>query len=214
MLITRVLAGFATFGALLVLIGSVGTWASFGGFTKGGLEGDGVITLVLAVLIGGFAGGVFAPLSVARVMRWFVLPFGFLALLVAIIDVVDISSSGNEFASELGVSSLGLTVGWGLWVVLIGAVTAVVAGLLLTIAPMPRPLLATPWVPTPYSPQPYPQPYPPQAQPYPPHPGAHPPQPAPQAPAWPTTGPAYPGSTGAPQVPTPPQGPPPPPPSA
>ncbi len=128
MTLSRSAAVVSLVGALLLLIGSVTPWVTAGPLTKNGIEGDGVITLVLALLAGGFAGATFSPPAVARVMRWFPLPFGLLALLVAIIDVADVSGEGY-----------GISVGWGLWLTLIASIILVIGAVGLAFAPMPKP---------------------------------------------------------------------------
>ena len=218
MVFARTSAAIGLVGAVLVVIGSIGPWATVANSSVGGLDGDGWITLVLALLAGGFAAAVFAPASVARITRWLVLPWTLLALLVAVIDIVDISSTSSEFSNQLSDDIFTLSVGWGLWLVLAGSIIALVAAVALMFAPMPAPPRHIPPVPGPYVPggfappgwqQPYPgqypaQPYPPQPQPgqYPPQGApppapAPPPSPAPAPPDWPATGPTYPGSTDA-----------------
>ncbi|MEG9224429.1 hypothetical protein [Aeromicrobium sp. Sec7.5] len=202
MVFARASAVIGLIGAVLVVIGSIGPWATVAGSSVGGLDGDGWITLVLALLAGGFCAAVFAPASVARIMRWFVLPWVLIALLVAVIDIVDISSTSSEFSNQFSDDIFTLSVGWGLWLVLAGSIVALVAAVALMIAPMPAPPRPAPFVPGPYVPggyvapgwqQPYPGQYPPQpysAQ-YPPQP--YPPQP--YAPQYPNQGPPqpYPG---------------------
>ena len=213
MVFARASAAIGVVGAVLVVIGSIGPWATIADSGVGGLDGDGWITLVLALLAGGFAAAVFAPAPVARIMRWLVLPWTLIALLVTVIDIVDISSTSSEFSNQFSDDVFTLSVGWGLWLVLAGSIITLVAAVALMIAPMPTPPRHTPAVPAPYvpggfAPPGWQQPYPTQphsGQPYPsqPYPSQHPPQggpppaPAPAPPAWPTTGPAYPGSTDA-----------------
>ena len=218
MVFARVSALAGIIGSLIVVVGSFGAWATLGGTSVGGTDGgrDGWITLVLALLTLGIFGGVLTPPAVARIVRWIPLPFALLTLLVAVIDIADISSTSSEFSNQLSDDVFTLSVGWGLWLVLAGSIVASIAAVLLMFASFPRPphqahpvpsayvpgSVAPPgWLPQhPYQGQPYPpQPYPPQpypgqypAQPYPPqpYPVQHPPQP-------------YPGQY-------PPQGPPPP----
>ena len=224
MVFARVSALVGIIGSVAVVVGSFGPWATLGGSSIGGSEGgrDGWITLVLALLTLAIFGGVLTPAAVARIVRWIPLPFALLALLVAVIDIADITSTSSEFSDQFSDAVLTLSVGWGLWLVLAGSIVASIAAVLLMFASFPRPPHQTVPVPTAYLPggiappgwlpqQPYPgHPYPPQpypgqhpAQPYPPqpYPGQYPPQapppPAPAPPAWPTTGPSYPGSTDA-----------------
>lgn len=220
MVFARASAAIGVVGAVLVVIGSIGPWATVASSGVGGLDGDGWITLVLALLAGGFAAAVFAPARVARIMRWLVLPWTLITLLVAVIDIVDISSTSSQFSNQFSDDIFTLSVGWGLWLVLAGSIIALVAAVALMIAPMPTPPRHTPAVPGPYVPgafappgwqQPYPvqypaQPYPPQphfAQPYPahsyppqPYPGPYPPQPYPGQ---------HPPQGGPPPAPAPPE---------
>lgn len=213
MVFARASAAIGVVGAVLVVIGSIGPWATIADSGVGGLDGDGWITLVLALLAGGFAAAVFAPAPVARIMRWLVLPWTLIALLVAVIDIVDISSTSSEFSNQFSDDVFTLSVGWGLWLVLAGSIITLVAAVALMIAPMPTPPRHTPAVPGPYVPggftppgwqQPYPGQYP--AQPHPPQPHSgqtYPPQPYPPYPSQPYPPQPYPSQH-------PPQGGPPP----
>lgn len=116
-------------GSILVIVGSFGAfigaflpWATLGAFSKAGTEGDGVITLILAVLGGllGFAG-------ISRVRSGMLigsLICAALITLVAIIDIADIASAGD--------SSFGLEpdVGGGLILTLIAGGCGVVGAVL------------------------------------------------------------------------------------
>jgi hypothetical protein len=118
--------------ALLVL-GAIGPWATvdiaaFGqsaSASEGGLESDGVITLVLGLIDGGLLG-----VWRGQRARWQAIVaavLGALALLVAIIDVSDVSGTDVGLGGAADVS-----VGWGLWVTLLGAIVMiVVSGLLI-----------------------------------------------------------------------------------
>jgi peptidoglycan/LPS O-acetylase OafA/YrhL len=100
-------------GALV--IGSIGPWAtaSVGGFTatKNGLDGDGAITLVLALIAGGLLAahllgrlGRAAPIAATVVAA--------IALLTCVVDLIDAAGS------KLGVDT---APGWGLWLAALGA---------------------------------------------------------------------------------------------
>lgn len=112
-------------GALLVFIGSMGPWAQARVFTTefsiSGLEGDGVITLVLSLVAAVFLGlgnflpslrGVFWPVLVASIAAGLCLVFG-------LYDAVNISSKLNS-----GTELAGGSVGWGLVLVILGSVVA------------------------------------------------------------------------------------------
>lgn len=98
----------------LVVIGAAGPWVTLGSFSKGGLEGDGVITLVLALVAAGVLllahfRGRRAPVVVVGIC-------GLLALAIAIIDIADVQDAG-----------FGASVGWGLWLTLVGAIALLAA---------------------------------------------------------------------------------------
>jgi hypothetical protein len=114
-------------GAVLALIGSFLTWATVeaGGAsaTVSGMDGDGPITLVLAI-----ATAVFWFLRKRTEARWptfLAAAGGVLTALVAIIDIADV----NRVAGDLG-DFADASVGIGLWLVLIGGVAATVGALL------------------------------------------------------------------------------------
>lgn len=102
---------------VLVAVGSALPWAkaSFGGFsaTKGGLSGDGVITLIVGLLA-----LVFFVVGLAVRARW---PFAvglvlsLIVTAVALIDTIDVAGD--------------LTVGIGLWLCLAAGILGVVAGI-------------------------------------------------------------------------------------
>lgn len=68
-----------------VVVGSFGPWATFGPFSKGGLDGDGVITLVLGLLVLAAVWLRRAPLGV--------LAAGALVALIGIVDTIDVAGS-------------------------------------------------------------------------------------------------------------------------
>lgn len=101
-----------------IMLGSIGPWASFMAFTKNGLEGDGMITLILGVLSAvamftlfsrGSAGG--------TVVRWVAPAASVISLGIAIYDIMDVSSHTAEFFGE----TIGVQIGWGLWLVVISS---------------------------------------------------------------------------------------------
>lgn len=71
--------------AVAVVVGSLGPWATFGPFAKNGLDGDGVITLVLGLLVLAAVWLRRAPLAV--------LVAGALVALIGIIDTIDVAGS-------------------------------------------------------------------------------------------------------------------------
>jgi hypothetical protein len=109
--------------ALLLIVGSVGTWVSVQttgpfniGASRGGLDRDGAITLVLAVLalilIAIWAVRVGPPatrIALSAVAGGLAL----LAALICVADIIDIESNGNDIVDS--------SAGWGLWLCLIAS---------------------------------------------------------------------------------------------
>lgn len=99
-----------TYGAVgAVVLGAIGPWATAFGLSKAGTEGDGVITLIGAILV------------LVLVTRWWrptaaLVIAGLIAAVVAY-DFIDIS--GTDLVS----------VGWGLYLSVVGAVALVYATL-------------------------------------------------------------------------------------
>jgi hypothetical protein len=117
------LAGVAGFCILLLIIGSIGTWVdveSTGPFhvgtTKGGLDRDGAVTLVIAVLclvlVGVWAarlGPPIARIGVAAATAF----LAFVGVGISIADIADVESKGNALVSA--------SAGWGLWLCLLAS---------------------------------------------------------------------------------------------
>jgi hypothetical protein len=116
-------AAAAAFWAVLLIVGSIGTWVSVEttgpfhiGASRGGLDRDGAITLVLAILaiivIAVWAVRIGPP--VARIaLAAVVVFFAALGVLIAIIDIADVTSSGTDIVDT--------SVGWGLWLCLVSS---------------------------------------------------------------------------------------------
>jgi hypothetical protein len=102
----------SAFGA--AVIGSIGPWATIGIFSKAGTDGDGVITLVLAIA------GIVLALLLRRGARIAVGIVAVLILAIGIFDVADVSSSGTKFFG----ADINPSVGWGLWVVTLAGAAA------------------------------------------------------------------------------------------
>ena len=105
----------------IIIIGSIGPWVTVEGLadvSEGGLESDGVITLVLALIIG----GLLLAFRNGPMPRGATIGIGICAvasLAIAIIDVLDVTGS------DLGIVEA--NVGWGLWLTLIGSILLIVA---------------------------------------------------------------------------------------
>lgn len=102
----------------LVVIGAAGPWVTLGSFSKGGLDGDGVITLFLALVAAGVL--LLAHVRNRRSPAVVVGLCGLLALVIAIIDIADVQDAG-----------FGASVGWGLWLTLVGAIALLAAAVAL-----------------------------------------------------------------------------------
>jgi hypothetical protein len=118
-------------GAGVLVLGSFLPWvkASAGAFTvtKNGIEGDGVLTLILAGLAA-LLFGVIKPRNVAAIVT---LIIGVLAGAIAIYDIADISQRANDLsATSINVSA---TVGVGLILAALAS-AAIVVGAIMGIA--------------------------------------------------------------------------------
>jgi hypothetical protein len=92
--------------AAALAIGSLGPWATIGPFSKSGTSGDGILTLIAAAII---------AFAIAKARLTLVVVFAALSLAVAIYDIADVSSSGNDLFTA--------SVGWGLIMVTAAAVS-------------------------------------------------------------------------------------------
>lgn len=122
--------------ALIVVLGSVLTWVTVEAVTgdslsESGLEGDGVITLILGLGIGAIA---FLALSDRATRRWLITStvLAALCLVVAIIDIADVSSA-DDGTGGLVTASVGI----GLWLVLVGSITGLIDSILLMVRGAP-----------------------------------------------------------------------------
>lgn len=121
---------WATLGvvsALLMIFGSFGPWVTLGPLSASGTDGDGVITLFLA--LGAIAVLVFfltAQGSRLTWLPWLATGMGALAALVALVDMSDFESEETLF----GTASLG----WGIILVGIAAVALTVESVLSALA--------------------------------------------------------------------------------
>ena len=113
----------------VVLIGSLLPWATaktvFGSISINGTDGDGVLTLILAVVVGAIA---VALLAGKRPRLWayvVLLIAGLLTAFIAVYDLVDISRTvGNDYAH--------VSTGAGIWLVAIASLVLVGGGIQLT----------------------------------------------------------------------------------
>ena len=114
-------------GCVVALIGSFLAW---GTVSAGGLSvsvsgtdgGDGTLTLLLAVAT---AVAAILLMGRGRARQISIIVGAALILLIAIINIVDISSLGSDFGDAVDVS-----IGLGLWLVLLGGLAAAVGAFL------------------------------------------------------------------------------------
>lgn len=99
----------------LLFIGSFLPWASFGMFTVSGTEGDGVITIILAIVA---LVVYFALKNKPTIVKITTIAIGALSLIIAIMSF-----------SGLGELEL-VSIGGGLIMVLIGAIGLIISGFL------------------------------------------------------------------------------------
>ena len=116
-------------GAIALFIGSFLPWASvdtvFGSVSKNGTSGDGVFTIIGAALIAPLVfPAVKQPVARGRVLA--VCVVAGLALLVCVVDIVDVNRIADEAGAEIDV-------GFGLWLCAVGAAAAVIGSLLLMV---------------------------------------------------------------------------------
>jgi hypothetical protein len=110
----------------LMVVGSLGPWAKALFVSKAGTEGDGVLVIIAALIMGALLwrygrGNKRRPLRIALVL-------GVLAAAVGIYDAVDISNRSTQF---FGRQVDLIQVGWGLWVAIAGSVGFVLAALVM-----------------------------------------------------------------------------------
>lgn len=118
-----------------LVIGSIGPWATFFAMSRGGMDADGILTLILgiaatAALFGvlnlGFMGGkpkLMMGLSIGAATA------GVLGAITGIADIINVRSRSTDFFGE----TIRPEVGWGLWLVLISSVALVATSIIVAI---------------------------------------------------------------------------------
>ncbi|QRY63833.1 hypothetical protein JVX90_06395 [Gordonia sp. PDNC005] len=128
--------------AVVVIIAAFLPWVSISGFVNDSASGvgdgkDGVITLILGLIAGAVAGA-----AVFLTAKQAALPLaagatavvtGIISVLVAIVDIADVSDAANDFnsgsTSPFGTSfDVEAHVGFGLWLTLVAGLALVAAG--------------------------------------------------------------------------------------
>jgi hypothetical protein len=124
-------------GALVVIVGSVLPWvqadAGVFSFTKSGIDGDGALTLALAVALG----AVFLLGRHSAAVGWSVLAFAGVILAIALYDVVDVTNKARELADSSPLVEFSAHVGFGLWMTVAGGAATFLGGIV-ALAGRPR----------------------------------------------------------------------------
>lgn len=118
-------------GAALLVLGSVLPWArvslaGYGSQTVGGMDGDGPITLVLAVALGGL-GWLHVTRGWHRVRAIGAIGCAAAATLTTLVDLKDVRRVAGSGADGFGVD---VSVGLGLWIATAAAVLALAASVM------------------------------------------------------------------------------------
>jgi hypothetical protein len=108
-------------GAGMAFIGSFLPWATIGAFSKAGTDGDGVLTLLLAVAAAAF--GIFGLPRARKGMLIASLIAAVLILAIGAYDMIDIGSTEGPFDIEV-------SVGGGLYLTVLGAIAGVIGPIL------------------------------------------------------------------------------------
>lgn len=101
-----------------ICIGSLGPWMTFLAISRAGVDGDGVITLILGAIS---SVGLFTLISrngrPKYGDRWAGPVVGALCLIVSIPSAVEVADRTTEIMGE----TVGPSIGWGLWLVIVAA---------------------------------------------------------------------------------------------
>ena len=133
-----VVKAVAPIGAVLAAIGSVLEWASvdagFATVSKSGLDADGALTLPASLIFGGLAlSALIKVWSLGRMIGALVVAA--LVALIAVVDIADISSRFSDLEAQ-GIE-VDVSVGIGLWLVLLGASVGVAGCVIALVSPKP-----------------------------------------------------------------------------
>ncbi|ODU24648.1 MAG: hypothetical protein ABT15_00035 [Pseudonocardia sp. SCN 73-27] len=130
-------------GGLLAIVGSFLPWVTiragaFGSLSVAGIEGDGIITLIVGVLI--LAVGILRlvkPSIPALVQRLPIL-FGLVVVAIGVYVIINLNSTmaaaggaGGGIAADLA-AALDISLGFGLIMTIVGGVVAIVGGVIVS----------------------------------------------------------------------------------
>lgn len=106
----------ALIACLGIIVGSLGPWATLFNFSKAGVDGDGVLTLILAVVA---TVALFTILSRGGRTkfgdRWIAPIVAAITVAIGIVDAMNLTSLETTVMR----TTVSPSVGWGLWVVLL-----------------------------------------------------------------------------------------------
>jgi len=109
-------------GGLLAVVGAFGPWATAGLFSKSGMDGDGVITLVVAAVL------LLVTLANARTPRRGVAIGAIVSgVIIAGVGAVDIADINNKVSDNAFTDAI-VDIGWGLYLTVAAGIIAVVGG--------------------------------------------------------------------------------------
>jgi hypothetical protein len=125
----------ALVGAAVLVFGSFLPWAKLSANlvygTKDGIDGNGVITLLIAVVVGLVAGVALIRPAPSRVAAVVVLVGGLVAAAVSVYEMVDVSDEFGDNVRDLRLSGdFGVRIGVGLYLCLLASAIVVVGAVL------------------------------------------------------------------------------------
>lgn len=126
----------AWIASVVIMVGSVAPWATSGFFSLPGTQADGMYTLALGAIA-----AVVLLIKAANQSRWpliVAVVTGILCGLIAVIDLIRASSLISAEDQQSGIVSIG----WGMWMTLVGAVLLVVGCIVADMVDSPRALTA------------------------------------------------------------------------
>ncbi|MFM1725215.1 hypothetical protein ABEU20_003822 [Rhodococcus sp. PAM 2766] len=110
-----------------MVVGSIGPWATGGGHSMAGTEGDGRITLALAI-----AAALALTVRAVRQHVWAVAVPMVASVVVLVVAIADLTNL-DELLGALS-SFFSISIGWGLWLLLASAAGLAVSAFALTVS--------------------------------------------------------------------------------